>query len=133
MDGWMAMPGGLTPAIRLCCSPGLHLFSCFVSSVSKHFRWIAQLFKKSLQFSITLILLFLQKKGPSHPFGSGLVSLPREFQASGIQIHFYFTRLSCRRAPVAAGFLITSVEQPLICLDVSNTFAGCTRQQVTGA
>lgn len=75
VDGWMAMPGGLTPAIRLCCSPGLHLFSCFVSSVSKHFRWIAQLFKKSLQFSITLILLFLQKRPfPSFWLGSGLSS-----------------------------------------------------------
>lgn len=75
VDGWMAMPDGLTPAIRLCCSPGLHLFSCFVSSVSKHFRWIAQLFKKSLQSSITLILLFLQKRPfPSLWLGSGLSS-----------------------------------------------------------
>lgn len=43
--GWMAMPAGLAPAARPWCSPGLRLFSCFVSSVSKHFRWIAQLFK----------------------------------------------------------------------------------------
>lgn len=78
----------------------------------------------------------LLQKGLSNPFRLGWFvresgfSSKRDFYSPGSKsLHFYFTL----RAPVATDFLIVPVEESMICLDVSNTFAGCRRQRVVRA